>query len=72
MAAGSALAERPMEERIARLESDVDHLRTHMADVKAEVRALRDKMDAMKERFDKKLEALRERMAQARTARAKR
>jgi len=61
-----------MEERIARLESDVDHLRTHMADVKAEVRALRDKMDAMKERFDKKLEALRERMAQARTARAKR
>jgi len=52
-----------MEERIARLESDVDHLRTHMADVKAEVRALRDKMDDMKERFDEKLEALRERSA---------
>ena len=55
-----------MEADIARLESDVEHLRTHLADAKAEVRALRDKMDAMAERFDKKLEALRERIGSVR------
>jgi uncharacterized coiled-coil protein SlyX len=59
-----------MEERItrlecdiARLESDVEHLRTHMADVKAELRALRDKIDTMTERFGVKLAALRGRSA---------
>jgi hypothetical protein len=55
-----------METDIARFQSDVEHLRTHLADAKAEVRALRDKMDAMAERFDKKLEALRERIGSVR------
>jgi predicted nucleic acid-binding Zn-ribbon protein len=45
-----------LESDVARLESDVAHLQTHMADVKAEIRALR-------ERFDEKLQALRERRA---------
>lgn len=36
-----------MEARIARLESDVGHIRTDMVDVKTDVRALRDKMDNM-------------------------
>lgn len=36
-----------MEARIARLESDVEHIRSDMADVKVDLRALRDKTDAM-------------------------
>ena len=78
-AAGSATAERPVEESIlrlevdvARLESDVANLRTHMADVKAEIRALRDKMDAMTERFDEKLKRSGGASAQSRTARGER
>jgi uncharacterized coiled-coil protein SlyX len=51
-----------MEARIARLEADVTNLRTHMAEVKAEIRTLRDKMDAITERFDDKLDTLRERI----------
>ena len=47
LAAGPASAERPMEARIARLESDVAHLRTDVADIKVDVRALRDKMDTV-------------------------
>ena len=33
-----------MEARIARLESDVGHLRTDVADIKVDLRALRDKV----------------------------
>ena len=39
--------EQGMEARIARLESDVEHIRSDMADVKIELRTLRDKMDGM-------------------------
>jgi uncharacterized coiled-coil protein SlyX len=52
-----------LESDVARLESDVAHLRTRMADVKAEARAMRDKMDAITERFGEKLQALRQRSA---------
>ena len=34
-----------MEPRIARLESDVDHLYTQVADMKADLRSLRDRVD---------------------------
>jgi chromosome segregation ATPase len=36
-----------MEARIARLESDVSHLRTDVADIKVDLRALRDKVDGV-------------------------
>lgn len=39
--------EEGMEARIARPESDVEHIRSDMADVKVELRTLRDKMDGM-------------------------
>ncbi len=48
-----------MEARIARIESDVAHLLTHVADIKVDVRSLRDKTDGMAERFDTKFDALR-------------
>lgn len=35
-----------MEEQIARLESHVDYLLTQVADLKAELRSLRDRIDA--------------------------
>ena len=43
-----------MEERIARLESDVAHLDSQIAVIKLDIRALRDRMDA---RFDRRVEA---------------
>lgn len=36
-----------MEARIARVESDVEHIRSDMVEVKADIRAIRDKMDDM-------------------------
>ena len=60
LAAGPASTERPMEARIARLESDVAHLRTDVADIKVDVRSLRDKMDATAERIDAKFDAFRD------------
>jgi uncharacterized coiled-coil protein SlyX len=53
--------ETPMEARIARLEADVTHVRTDIADIKVDVRALRDKMDSVGQRFDAKLDAMTQR-----------
>ena len=51
-----------MEARIARLESDVGHIASDMADVKIDVRSLRDKFDAkfdgLDAKFDAKFDAL--------------
>ena len=45
-----------MEARLARVESDVAHLVTDMADVKAEVRSLRDRIDAMNAKLSDKID----------------
>jgi len=46
-----------VEARLARVESDVAHLLTDMADVKADVRSLRDRMDDGFSKLNDKFEA---------------
>lgn len=47
-----------MEARIARLESDVGHMRSDLAEVKADVRILRDKMDVTGIRLSERIDNL--------------
>jgi hypothetical protein len=42
-----ATVEAVMEERIARLESNVEHIQGDIGEIKVDLRALRDKMDTM-------------------------
>jgi hypothetical protein len=55
--AGPVPVEKPMEARIARIESDVAHMRTDIADIKVDLRAVRDKLDSTAERLDAKIDA---------------
>ena len=54
--------ERPVEARVARLESDVAHLRSDVTEIKGDLRALRERMDTRMDRleskFDRKLDSL--------------
>ena len=63
MAVGSTSPERPMEARIARIESDVAHLRTDVADIKIDLRSLRDKVDLVDARFSEKIDKQNEMLA---------
>ena len=65
MAAGPIAAESSMEARIARLESDVTHLLTNVSDIKADVRGLRDRIDAVASQLNTKFDDLRESFAAA-------
>jgi outer membrane murein-binding lipoprotein Lpp len=49
-----------IEVRIARLESDVGHMRVAIADIKTDLRALCDRVDRNTERLNAKIDALRE------------
>ena len=62
MAVGSPSPEKPMEARIARLESDVAHLRGDVADIKVDVRAFRERMDTRIDRLESTLDAKLERL----------
>ncbi|MDE2261846.1 MAG: hypothetical protein KGL45_04925 [Gammaproteobacteria bacterium] len=44
MAAAVAMADQPLESRVARLESDVAHIRSDVAEIKLDIRELRDKV----------------------------
>jgi hypothetical protein len=48
--------EPPMEARIARIESDVGHLRTDVTDIKADLRARFDRVDTRIDRLESKLD----------------
>ena len=39
--------ETPVEERVARLEANVDHMRSDVADIKIDLRRLNDKVEAL-------------------------
>ena len=56
MAAGPATAESSMEARIARVESDVTHLLSDVSDIKADVRGLRDRVDAVASQLNGKID----------------
>ena len=57
MAVGSQSSERPVEARIAQLESDVAHLRSDVGEMKTDVRALRDRMDTRVDRLESKMDS---------------
>ena len=65
MAAGPIAAESSMEAWIARLESDVTHLLTNVSDIKADVRGLRDRIDAVASQLNTKFDDLRDSFAAA-------
>ena len=46
-----------MEARIARLEADVTHLLSNVTDIKADIRGLRDRMDAGNARLSERVDA---------------
>ena len=46
-----------MEARIARLEADVTHLLSGVTDIKADIRGLRDRMDAAHARLSERVDA---------------
>jgi uncharacterized coiled-coil protein SlyX len=51
-----------MEVQIAQLESAVAHLYTLVADIKMELRSLRDRMDYLDLKFDERLDSVRSRL----------
>jgi hypothetical protein len=57
-----------MEARIARLESDVVHVRTDVGDIKIDLRGLRDKVDLVDAKLSEKLEKLAEKLAETKAS----
>jgi hypothetical protein len=55
----------PMEARIARIESDVAHLNSDVGEIKLDLRALRDKVDAIDARFTVKFDEFRNEVSSA-------
>jgi hypothetical protein len=55
--------ETPVEERIARLESDADRTRSDIADIKIDLRRLNDKLEALDEKLTAKISALDQRVS---------
>lgn len=60
---GQASAEGPMEARIARLESDVAHMCTDVADIKIDLRSLRDKINDVDKRLNAKIDDVADRFS---------
>ena len=49
-------SENPVEERVARLEANVEHIRSDISDVKIDIRRLGDKVDNMDQRLSAKID----------------
>jgi hypothetical protein len=60
MTALAQRSERTVEERIARLESHVEHIQFDITDLKADVRRLDQKLDGLEQKFDGKFESLKD------------
>lgn len=50
--------EKPVEERITRLEVNVEHITSDVADLKSEVRRVNDKIDGAEQRLSDKIDAV--------------
>jgi chromosome segregation ATPase len=50
--------ETPVEERIARLEANVDHMRSDVADIKIDLRRLNDKLEDVDKKLTIKIDAV--------------
>ena len=57
-----------MEARIARIESDVAHLSSDVADIKVELRGLRDRVDLGHATLSEKIEKLADKVAEAKAS----
>jgi len=50
--------EDPMEERVAKLEANVEHIRSDVSDIKVDVRRLNDKIDGVNKDLSGKIDAV--------------
>jgi phage shock protein A len=49
-------SENPVEERVARLEANVEHIRSDISDMKIDIRRLGDKVDAVDQKVSAKID----------------
>ena len=52
-----------MEERIAKLEANVEHIQSDVSDIKIDIRRLNDKVDGMDQRLSAKIDAVDQRLS---------
>jgi len=50
-------SETPLEERVARLEANVEHIQKDVADIKIDIRRLNDKMESVDQKLSTKIES---------------
>jgi hypothetical protein len=62
--------ETPLEERVARLEVNVEHIRSDVSDMKADIRRLGDKLDTVDQRLSAKIDTVIQAIAELRVGRA--
>ena len=55
---GEPVVSDQLEVRVARIESDVEHIKTHTADISAELRRTNDRIDVTNKRIDEARESL--------------
>jgi uncharacterized protein YoxC len=62
--------EDPMEERVAKLEANVEHIRSDVSDIKTDVRRLNDKIDGVKKDLSGKIDTVIQAIADLKIGRA--
>jgi phage shock protein A len=70
MTASLLESESPVEERVARLEANVEHIRSDISDVKIDIRRLGDKMDNVDQKLSTKIDSVVQAIAELRIGRA--
>jgi uncharacterized coiled-coil protein SlyX len=53
----------PVEERVARIEANVEHIQSDVADTKIDIRRLNDKIDHVDERLSAKIDAVEQKLS---------
>ena len=55
--------ENPVEERVARLEANVEHIQSDVSDMKVDLRRLNDKVDGLEQKLSGKIDSLKDTVA---------
>jgi phage shock protein A len=63
-------SENPVEERVARLEANVEHIRSDVSDMKTDIRRLGDKIDNVDQKLSSKIDSVFQAIAELRIGRA--